>query len=162
MKTEIGHRRARKRNALCTLDQHSQSAGGTMKAFKKPGRPSARTPIAGLPGKAFAAFPSCRTRTANSMKIHCAIFERQIERDQVCIASGNHPLCRNCQGQESKLGDIQVILSKDPGEDRIMQGTRRSATKRKARKRCECGRKFIPKEQPAKILSNMRRKEFDS
>ena len=39
------------------------------------------------------------------MKIHCAILGFQIDRETVCGASGNHPLCRKCLGQENERID---------------------------------------------------------
>jgi hypothetical protein len=62
------------------------------------------------------------------MIIHCEILGMQIDREAVCCASGNHPLCRKCQAQ-----DLEEPLLLPPDG------------KRRSRRRCECGRIYILK-----------------
>src|SRR4030042_4878702 len=64
------------------------------------------------------------------MIIHCEPLDMQIDWEIVFNASGNHPLCKKCNGQ------VQ-----DPEETPALP----IDGKRKPRKRCECGRGFFPK-----------------
>jgi hypothetical protein len=57
------------------------------------------------------------------MKVYCEILGFVVDQEAVCMASGNHPLCRKCLGLEDKSP------KPEPG-------------KREARKRCECGREY--------------------
>ncbi len=59
------------------------------------------------------------------MKEFCAIVGFQIDRERDCRSSGKHPACRECMGMER--------VAVDP-----------RGRKKTARKRCECGRPFIP------------------
>ncbi len=57
--------------------------------------------------------------------IHCALLGFMIDKDS-CFATGENPLCRKCRGEEETPATLPH-------------------GKRKARKRCKCGRGFLPK-----------------
>lgn len=70
------------------------------------------------------------------MRVNCAVLGFSIDPDAVCSTkAGKQSECRKCEaGRKSGKGGGNITTPVDsPGE------------KRKARKRCECGRLFLPK-----------------
>jgi len=81
------------------------------------------------------------------MRIHCLILGFRIDREKVCNASGNHPLCRKCLSRQSEPADLSAgekFYLIAPEEERPIQGHGLPAIKGTVRKGCECGRVFFP------------------
>lgn len=87
-------------------------------------------------------------RANKPMRIHCLILGFRIDRETVCNASGNHPLCQKCLsrgGAPAERSARENCYLITPEEERPIQGSGLLAINAKVRKRCECGRIFFPK-----------------
>jgi len=85
--------------------------------------------------------------------IHCAILGFQIDR-AACRASRNHPLCRECKSRGLASNESTDKIKKPLKSDSELSPLQ--TIKRKARKRFECRKGFIPNSNPQRFCPRCR------